>query len=85
VFWRYFCNYFPIKLVKTIDLDPKESHLFVCEPHGILSAGITGSFGTDLLDCKKLFPGLEIRPITLDQHFNVPLFREYPYILGKNS
>ncbi|XP_077269449.1 2-acylglycerol O-acyltransferase 1 isoform X2 [Temnothorax americanus] len=30
----------------------------------------------------ELFPGLEIRPITLDQHFKVPLFREYPYSLG---
>lgn len=82
-FWRYFCNYFPIKLVKTVDLNPNKSHLFVCVPHGILSTGIMGSFGTDVLGCKELFPGLEIRPIILDQHFKVPLFREYPYLLGK--
>ncbi|KYQ51298.1 2-acylglycerol O-acyltransferase 1 [Trachymyrmex zeteki] len=82
VFWRYFCNYFPLKLVKTVDLDPKKSYFFVCVPHGILSIGIIGSFATDVLDCKKLFPGLEIRLITLDQHFKIPLFREYPYFLG---
>lgn len=81
-FWRYYCNYFPLKLVKTVDLDPKKSYLFVCVPHGILSMGIMGSFGTDALGCKELFPGLEIRPITLDQHFKVPIFREYPYSLG---
>jgi len=84
VFWRYFCNYFPLKLVKTVDLDPKKSYLFVSVPHGILSIGIFGSFASDVLDCKKLFPGLEIRAITLDQHFKIPIFREYPYSLGKN-
>ncbi|XP_032681289.1 2-acylglycerol O-acyltransferase 2-B-like [Odontomachus brunneus] len=77
VFWRHFCNYFPIKLVKTADLDPKKSYLFVCTPHGLLSAGVVGSFGTDILDCKKLFPGLEMRSIILDQHFKMPFFREY--------
>lgn len=81
-FWRYFCNYFPIKLVKTVDLDPTKSYLFISVPHGILAMGVMGSFGTDALGCKKLFPGLEMRPITLDQHFKVPLFREYPYSLG---
>ncbi|XP_012062634.1 PREDICTED: diacylglycerol O-acyltransferase 2 [Atta cephalotes] len=82
VFWRYFCNYFPLKLVKTVDLDPKKSYLFVSAPHGILSIGIFGSFASDILDCKKLFPGLEFHTITLDQHFKIPIFREYPYSLG---
>ncbi|XP_018393226.1 PREDICTED: diacylglycerol O-acyltransferase 2-like [Cyphomyrmex costatus] len=82
---RYLCNYFPIKLVKTVDLDPKKSYLFVSEPHGIFSSGIIGSFGTDVLNCKKLFPGLEINPITLDQFFKVPILREYSYSLGACS
>ncbi|KYM78214.1 2-acylglycerol O-acyltransferase 2-B [Atta colombica] len=82
VFWRHFCNYFPLKLVKMVDLDPKKSYLFVSVPHGILSIGIFGSFASDILDCKKLFPGLEFHTITLDQHFKIPLFREYPYSLG---
>lgn len=81
-FWRYFCNYFPLKLVKTVDLDPTKSYLFISVPHGILSMGVLGSFGTDVLGCKKLFPGLDIRTITLDQHFKIPLFRECPYLLG---
>ncbi|XP_018054293.1 PREDICTED: 2-acylglycerol O-acyltransferase 2-B-like [Atta colombica] len=81
VFWRHFCNYFPLKLVKMVDLDPKKSYLFVSVPHGILSIGIFGSFASDILDCKKLFPGLEFHTITLDQHFKIPLFREYPYSL----
>lgn len=81
--WRYFCDYFPIKLVKTIDLEPTKSYLFVSVPHGILSLGIGGAFGTDILDCKKLFHGLEIHPIILDQHFKIPIFREYVYNSGK--
>ncbi|EFN69400.1 Diacylglycerol O-acyltransferase [Camponotus floridanus] len=31
---------------------------------------------------RKLYPGLDIRLITLDQHFKIPLFREIPYSLG---
>lgn len=82
VLWRYFCNYFPLKLVKTVDLDPKKSYLFICIPHGILSMGVMGSFSTEAMDCSKLFPGLDIRIITLDQHFKIPLFREYAFSLG---
>lgn len=81
-FWRYYCNYFPLKLVKTVDLDPRKSYFFITVPHGILSMGAMGSFGTNFLGCKKLFPGLDIRSITLDQHFKTPLFREYAYSLG---
>ncbi|KAL6268531.1 hypothetical protein P5V15_001664 [Pogonomyrmex californicus] len=82
VFWRYFCNYFPIKLVKTVDLDPKKSYLFICIPHGILSIGVIGSFSTDVLNCKNIFPGLKMNVITLDQHFKTPLIREYFYSTG---
>jgi len=70
--------------VKTVDLDPKESYIFVCVPHGILSVGLN-AFTTDALKCKEIFPGLDIRPITLDQHFKIPVFREYAYSLGKYS
>lgn len=82
VVWRYFCNYFPLKLVKTVDLDPTKSYLFISVPHGILSVGVIGSFATDAIGCRKLYPGLDIRLITLDQHFKIPLFREIPYSLG---
>lgn len=85
MFWRYFCKFFPLKLVKTADLDPNKMYLFVSVPHGILSTGIMGAFGTDILGCRQLFPGLDVRPIILDQHFKVPFFREYVYSLGKES
>jgi len=71
--------------VKTVDLDPKSSYLFVCVPHGVLSAGIIGSFASDALKCKEIFPGLEMHLISLDQHFKIPIFREYLYFTGKDS
>ncbi|XP_001602288.1 2-acylglycerol O-acyltransferase 2 [Nasonia vitripennis] len=75
--WRYFCAYFPIKIVKTVDLDPTRNYLFCSFPHGILSTGVSGAFTTNGLDCAKLFPGLDFRLLTLDAHFQTPLFREY--------
>ncbi|XP_054003503.1 2-acylglycerol O-acyltransferase 2-A-like [Hylaeus anthracinus] len=79
---RYFCNYFPIKLEKTVDLDPNKSYLFCSFPHGILAIGTFGAFGTDCLGCKEMFPGLDFRVIILDQHFRIPLFREYASMNG---
>ncbi|KAL0110114.1 hypothetical protein PUN28_013633 [Cardiocondyla obscurior] len=81
-FWRHFCNYFPIKLVKTTNLNPNKSYLFIYVPHGVLAMGAVGAFGTDILGFRKLFPGLDMRAITLDQHFKVPFFREYVYNAG---
>ncbi|XP_076643263.1 2-acylglycerol O-acyltransferase 2-A [Halictus rubicundus] len=79
---KYVCNYFPIKLVKTVDLDPTKNYLFCSFPHGILSTGIFGAFGSDNLGCKKLFPGLEFRVVVLDQHFRIPFFRDYVAATG---
>lgn len=77
---RQVCDYFPISLKKTVDLDPEKSYLFCSFPHGILSVGIFGAFGSDHLGVQELFPGLQVRVIVLDQHFKVPLFREYAYL-----
>ena len=83
--WRYYCEYFPLKLVKTVDLDPSRNYLFCSFPHGILSAGAFGAFATDILGFEKLFPGLNPRILTLDVHFQIPLFREFCYSLGTAS
>ncbi|CAK9830076.1 2-acylglycerol O-acyltransferase 2 [Anthophora retusa] len=79
---RYFCNYFPVELVKTSDLDPNKLYLFCSFPHGILATGIFCAFATDFLGCREKFPGLDMRPVVLDQHFKIPFFREYAYTNG---
>lgn len=80
--WRYFCDYFPIKLVKTVDLDPSRNYLFAIFPHGVLSFGAFGSFCTNATDFYKLFPGMNSRLITLAGHFLVPFFRDFGLSLG---
>ena len=74
---RYYCNYFPVKLVKTTDLDPNKSYLFCNFPHGIICLGVHGAFGTDAAGFKELFPGIDINVVVLDQNFKIPFFRDY--------
>ena len=69
ILWRYFVGYFPIKLIKTTDLDPKRNYLFGNHPHGILCAGAFASFGTDALGFKDKFPGIEPHLLTLQGQF----------------
>ncbi|XP_033225531.1 diacylglycerol O-acyltransferase 2-like isoform X2 [Belonocnema kinseyi] len=80
--WHYFRDFFPIKLVKTTDLDPSRNYLFCSFPHGVLSTGAFCAFGTDTLNCQDLFPGLDFRLLTLEQHFKVPIMRELPASFG---
>lgn len=84
VVWRYFCNYFPVKVIKTVELDSTKSYLFIIVPHGLASAGVISVFAADGVGHKEIFPGHDVRPISLDQHFKIPLFREGIYFLGKS-
>lgn len=38
-FWKWFRDYFPIRLKKTVDLDPKKNYLFGYHPHGTFKKG----------------------------------------------
>lgn len=82
IWWRYLADYFPIKLVKTVDLDPSKNYMFACFPHGVISLGAFSSFCTNATDFKKLFPGMTCHLITLGGHFLVPFFRDLALALG---
>ena len=56
--WKHFCNYFPLKLVKTVDLPPDENYLFCVHPHGVMSFSAFGNFATEGTGFTKIFPGL---------------------------
>mmetsp|Transcript_14914 Transcript_14914/g.20894 ORF Transcript_14914/g.20894 Transcript_14914/m.20894 type:complete len:573 (-) Transcript_14914:350-2068(-) len=75
--WDYFRDYFPMRLVKTVDLDPKKNYIFCYHPHGILSFGAWGAFATDALGFDKKFPGIDRRLLTLKLNFRTPLIREH--------
>jgi len=74
--WKHFVNYFPIKLVKTCELDPKKNYLLGSHPHGVLCAGIFSCFGTEGANVKEVYPGLEPRLLTLEGQFWIPGYRE---------
>lgn len=75
--WQYFRDYFPISLIKTVDLDPKHNYLFGFHPHGVLVAGAFGNFCTEASGFATLFPGLTPYLLMLPFWFRVPFFRDY--------
>ncbi|KAI4790187.1 hypothetical protein KUCAC02_034788 [Chaenocephalus aceratus] len=36
--WEFFRDYFPLRLLKTVDLDPKKNYIFGFHPHGLVSS-----------------------------------------------
>lgn len=56
--WKYFRDYFPIKMIKTVDLDPQGNYIFGYHPHGILCAGAFCCFATEATDFSQVFPGI---------------------------
>ncbi|XP_073510522.1 2-acylglycerol O-acyltransferase 2-B-like [Phyllobates terribilis] len=75
--WKYFANYFPIKLVRTAPLDPGHNYIFGFHPHGVLVVGAFGNFCTEGTGFSSLFPGLTPHLLMLPAWFRVPFFREY--------
>eukprot|EP00927_Polykrikos_kofoidii_P058788 TRINITY_DN5355_c1_g1_i1.p1 TRINITY_DN5355_c1_g1~~TRINITY_DN5355_c1_g1_i1.p1 ORF type:complete len:458 (-),score=73.45 TRINITY_DN5355_c1_g1_i1:38-1411(-) len=84
-FWRHFASYFPMKLTRTAELDPKRHYIFGYHPHGIISVGALCNFGTEALGFSQLFPGIDLRLLTLAMNFKVPIFREYLLGMGIND
>ncbi|XP_023411594.2 LOW QUALITY PROTEIN: 2-acylglycerol O-acyltransferase 1 [Loxodonta africana] len=75
--WRHFCDYFPISLVKTAELDPSCNYLFSIHPRGILVVGAFGNFCTEATGFSRLFPGLWPHLLMLPCWFHLPFFRDY--------
>ncbi|CAL8148791.1 unnamed protein product [Orchesella dallaii] len=80
--WKYFCDYFPITLVKTAELDPSKNYLFCSHPHGLLCTGAFGCFGTEGREVGKIFPGFEFNILTFNVSFIFPILRELILLLG---
>lgn len=78
-------EYFPIDLVKTVDIDADQNYIFAMFPHGVLSSSAFGNFNTNYSKWKTLFPGIRSKIMTLDFHFYVPLFREVVLAWGMGS
>lgn len=81
-FWRHFCNYFPIKLHKTEDLDPEKNYIMGYHPHGVISVGALGSVVGEYAGWRTLFPKIRSHLITLPVNFRVPILRELLLFCG---
>ncbi|XP_028420075.1 2-acylglycerol O-acyltransferase 2-A [Perca flavescens] len=80
--WKHYRDYFPITLIKTVDLDPTKNYIFGFHPHGVLVAGAFGNFCTEATGFSRLFPGLRSHLLMLPFWFRVPLFRDYIMLGG---
>ncbi|XP_023139805.1 2-acylglycerol O-acyltransferase 3b [Amphiprion ocellaris] len=75
--WEHYRDFFPIKLVKTAELNPNKNYVLGCHPHGIMSAGAFACFSTDSCGFTEAFPGVRPTLAILAGLFRIPLFREY--------
>ena len=80
--WNHYRDYFPIRLIKTSDLDPGRNYIFGYHPHGIMGDGAFGSFATEATGFSELFPGIRPMLLTLRTQFLFPFTREYLMATG---
>lgn len=78
-FWKHFAHYFPIKLTRTgiLDTSQGQRYLFGYHPHGMLSVGALTNFSTNATGFPQLFPGIDVRLLTLPINFRIPFVREW--------
>ena len=80
--WEFFRDYFPIKLIKTVDLDPRKNYIFGLHPHGVMCFSAMANFATEATGFAQKFPGLTPHLITLNGQFKSPLMRELFLLTG---
>ncbi|GAX78020.1 hypothetical protein CEUSTIGMA_g5462.t1 [Chlamydomonas eustigma] len=83
--WNNMKDYFTAKLHKTVDLDPKKNYIFAMSPHGITACSAWINFATEATGFSELFPGIQLRCLTLDANFLAPVIREYCLMCGLRS
>ncbi|XP_074652511.1 2-acylglycerol O-acyltransferase 2-like isoform X1 [Tubulanus polymorphus] len=75
--WKKAADYFPIKLIKTAELDPNKNYILGYHPHGILGMGGFLHFCTEGTGFSKIFPGITPHLMVLPGHFQFPFYRDY--------
>jgi len=74
--WEHYKNFFPVKMIKTAELDRNQNYLLGSHPHGVLCSGAFSSFATDAGGFSSMFPGMTPRLLTLEGQFWFPGNRE---------
>ncbi|CAO4380111.1 unnamed protein product [Caenorhabditis nigoni] len=82
VFWKYFANYFPLRLIKTAELPPDRNYIIGSHPHGMFSVGGFTAMSTNATGFEDKFPGIKSHIMTLNGQFYFPFRREFGIVLG---
>jgi len=80
--WSYFAEYYPVSLIKTVDLPPDRPYVFGYHPHGVIGMGAFANFATDATEFPSSFPGLRPHLLTLASNFTIPIYRDLLLALG---
>jgi len=80
--WKYVRDYFPIRLIKTVDISPNRSYVFGYHPHGVISMGALVNFATYATRFDTFYPGVNVHVLTLAGNFKVPFQREFILWMG---
>lgn len=83
--WKYYCDYFPMYLIKTADLDPKDNYIFAYHPHGIMGLGALGTFCGEATGFSEKFPGIRPHLLSLTMNFRFPFTRDFSMAFGACS
>uniref|UniRef100_A0A8C6TRK9 Acyltransferase n=1 Tax=Neogobius melanostomus TaxID=47308 RepID=A0A8C6TRK9_9GOBI len=75
--WDHLRDYFPVKLVKTADLNPNNNYVMGFHPHGVLVAGAFTNFCVYTTGFRQLFPGITSHMLMLPLWFRSPFFRDF--------
>jgi hypothetical protein len=74
--WRHFRNYFPVKVVRTQELDNTKNYIIGVHPAGVLNVGSMSLFGTNSPDYQRNFAGITPHLVTNLNRFVFPITRE---------
>ena len=73
--WRHLRDYFPIRLIKTRELNPRKNYIFCCHPHGIICFGSVTCFASEAENFSGKFPGIFPHVNTVEGNLWMPGFR----------
>ncbi|KAK0535230.1 diacylglycerol O-acyltransferase 1 [Tilletia horrida] len=80
--WTYFAEYYPVSLIKTVDLPPDRPYVFGYHPHGVIGMGAFANFATEATEFPTSFPGIRPHLLTLASNFQIPIYRDLLLALG---
>ena len=80
--WTYVRDYFPILLIKTAALDPKQNYIICCHPHGVICFGSVTAFASEAVGFSEKFPGIKPHVNTVEGNLWMPGFREFFLLFG---